>query len=203
MYASFNWAFTPFIGGIMANSKKKFLEQEGILNPKPERVSHPLFETLGFFDSFDLPQVRYEMIRTARVERHSVAKPANLFGFSREYFYKLERAFMARGYVALVRVNYGGGDQSSLSTKRLSTSSCIARLRNPKCQEKTFAKRSNDFTMFNARAEPSKELWKNLESQKGGIAQVSSKYWASRISTQIFLRKWRYRTGCLWKNAQG
>ena len=81
----------------MANSKKKFLEQEGILNPKPERVSHPLFETLGFFDSFDLPQVRYEMIRTARVERHSVAKACNLFGFSREYFYKLERAFMARG----------------------------------------------------------------------------------------------------------
>jgi len=89
------------------NSKKKFLEQEGILNPKPERVSHPLFETLGFFDSSDLPQVRYEMIRTARVERHSVAKACNLFGFSREYFYKLERAFMARGYVALLGSTMG------------------------------------------------------------------------------------------------
>lgn len=86
----------------MTESKKKFLQQEGLLNPKPKRVSHPLFETLGFFDPFDLPQVRYEMIRTARVENISVAKACNLFGFSREYFYKLERTFMARGYVSLL-----------------------------------------------------------------------------------------------------
>jgi len=91
----------------MADSKKKFLEQEGLLNPKPERVSHPLFETLGFFDPFDLPQVRYEMIRAARVEKSSVAEACNLFGFSREYFYKLERAFMARGYVALLGSTMG------------------------------------------------------------------------------------------------
>ena len=91
----------------MADSKKKFLEQEGLLNPKPERVSHPLFETLGFFDPFDLPQVRYEMIRTARVENISVAKACNLFGFSREYFYKLERTFMARGYVSLLGSTMG------------------------------------------------------------------------------------------------
>jgi len=86
----------------MTETKKKFLQHEGLLNPKPERISHPLFETLGFLDPFDLPQVRYEMIRTARVEKISVAETCNLFGFSREYFYKLERTFMARGYVALL-----------------------------------------------------------------------------------------------------
>lgn len=91
----------------MTESKKKFLQQEGLLNPKPERVSHPLFETLGFFDPFDLPQVRYEMIRTARVENISVAKACNLFGYSREYFYKLERTFMARGYVSLLGSTMG------------------------------------------------------------------------------------------------
>ena len=91
----------------MAENKKKFLEQEGLLNPKPERVSHPLFKTLDFFDPLDLPQVRYEMIRAARVEKNTVAEACKLFGFSREYFYKLERTFMARGYVALVGSTMG------------------------------------------------------------------------------------------------
>lgn len=83
-------------------SKKEFLDNKGLLNPKPERVSHPRFETIDFFDPLDLPQVRYEMLRTARAESRPVAEACRLFGFSREYFYKLERAFSARGYVALL-----------------------------------------------------------------------------------------------------
>ncbi len=39
---------------------------------------------------------------TGRVDNISVAKACRLFGFSREYFYKLERSFMARGFVALL-----------------------------------------------------------------------------------------------------
>ncbi len=91
----------------MTETKKKFLEQEGLLNPKPQRIAHPLFETIDFFDPLDLPQVRYEMIRAARVEKNTVAEACKLFGFSREYFYKLERAFMARGYVALLGSTMG------------------------------------------------------------------------------------------------
>jgi len=91
----------------MTDTKKKFLEQEGVLNPKPERVSHPLFETLDFFDPLDLPQVRYEMIRAARVENISVSEACKIFGFSREYFYKLERAFKDRGYVSLLGSTIG------------------------------------------------------------------------------------------------
>jgi transposase len=91
----------------MNESKKVFLEKEGLLNLKPERVSHPFFETIDFFDPFDLPQVRYEMIRSARVEELPVSEACKLFGFSREYFYKLERAFMARGYVALLGSTMG------------------------------------------------------------------------------------------------
>jgi hypothetical protein len=37
----------------MAETKKAFLEKEALLNPKPERVRHPLFETLEFFDPLD------------------------------------------------------------------------------------------------------------------------------------------------------
>lgn len=84
------------------DAKIKFLQKEGLINPKPERVSHSLFQTHDFFDPLDLPQVRYEMLRIARVEHAPVSEACRLFGFSREYFYRLEREFMARGYVSLL-----------------------------------------------------------------------------------------------------
>ncbi len=82
--------------------KIDFLKSEGLLNQRPERVAHPLFEASDFFDPLDLPQVRYELLRAARAEDRSVAKACRLFGFSREYFYRLERTFAQRGYVALL-----------------------------------------------------------------------------------------------------
>jgi len=91
----------------MKELKRAFLEKEGLMNPKPERVSHPLFETLDFFDPLDLPQVRYEMIRSARVEQLHVSEACKLFGFSREYFYRLERALMERGYIAMLGSTMG------------------------------------------------------------------------------------------------
>ncbi len=86
----------------MSDTKIQFLKNEGLINPKPERVRYKLFKSNDFFDSMDLPQVRYEMIRTARTESISVTEACRLFGFSREYFYKLERNFMMRGFVALL-----------------------------------------------------------------------------------------------------
>lgn len=86
----------------MSQLKPEFLEREGLLNPRPERVVHPLFGSLDFFDAMDLPQVRYEMLRAARVEGTSVIEACRLFGFSREFFYQLERSFVERGYVALL-----------------------------------------------------------------------------------------------------
>jgi transposase len=91
----------------MAKRKKDFLTREGLLNPKPERISHPPFHTLDFFDPLDLPQVRYELLRTARVENTPVAEACRQYGFSREYFYRLERAFMERGYVSLLGSRMG------------------------------------------------------------------------------------------------
>ena len=86
----------------MTQYKKGFLEKEGLLNPRPERVTHPLFLSLDFFDPLDLPQVKYELLRAARADDYSVAEACTLFGFSREYFYRLERTFMENGYVALI-----------------------------------------------------------------------------------------------------
>jgi len=84
------------------DDKTKFLRQEGLLNPKPQRVINSLFQANEFFDPLDLPQVRYEMLRIARVEQAPVTEACRLFGFSREYFYRLEREFMSRGYASLL-----------------------------------------------------------------------------------------------------
>lgn len=93
----------PNCGGVtMGNDKVEFLKKEGMLNPKPERVLHPLFQDQAFFDPLDLPQVRYEMLRSARADKLTVTEVCHLFGFSREYFYRLERGFMSRGYAGLL-----------------------------------------------------------------------------------------------------
>jgi hypothetical protein len=91
----------------MSQQKTDFLAAHGLLNPRPGRVKSPLFGTLDFFDPRDLPQVRYEMLRAARVESMSVAGSCRSFGFSREYFYRLERSFTERGYVALLGAPMG------------------------------------------------------------------------------------------------
>lgn len=91
----------------MTNNKKEFLSKEGILNPKPERISNNLFLTKAFFDPLDLPQVQYEMLRKARVEEIPVIEACRQFGFSREYFYRLERNFMERGYMSLLGAPMG------------------------------------------------------------------------------------------------
>ncbi len=71
----------------MKGNKTDFLKERGLLNPKPQRVSHPQFHQANFFDPLDLPQVRYEMLRTARVDKMSVTEACNQYGVSREYFY--------------------------------------------------------------------------------------------------------------------
>ena len=91
----------------MDKNKIQFLKKEGILNLKPDRILCKKFQTLDFFDPLDLPQVRYEMLRSARVDNTSVAGACRKFGFSREYFYRLERGFRERGYASLLASRKG------------------------------------------------------------------------------------------------
>jgi transposase len=94
-------------GKAMSQSKIEFLKNEGLLNPRPQAVQSPEFRGQKFFDPLDLPQVRYEMLRAARVGTRSVAEACRQFGFSREYFYQLERAFSRQGYMALISTRTG------------------------------------------------------------------------------------------------
>lgn len=84
------------------DAKVERLKLLGALNPRPERVRAPWFQTGGFFDPRDLVQVKYEMLRQVQREGASKAEAAALFGVSRPTFYQAESAFAREGLAGLL-----------------------------------------------------------------------------------------------------
>ncbi|CAG9187385.1 helix-turn-helix domain-containing protein [Cupriavidus pinatubonensis] len=82
--------------------KHSALRQEASLNPRPDAVTHPLFRDREFFDSHDLLQVKYEMLRAVRVDKWSISEAAKAFGFSRPSFYQAQAAFEQGGLAGLI-----------------------------------------------------------------------------------------------------
>ena len=85
-----------------SDDKSESLRKRGCLNPDPNRVKDELFDSSEFFDPQDLIQVKYEMLRRVRAERHTVSRAAADFGFSRPSFYEAQRHFDQGGLVGLV-----------------------------------------------------------------------------------------------------
>ena len=83
--------------------KLKALREHGCLNPRPEIVKDELFLTTGFFDPYDLLQVKYELVRRVRVQGQPVSEAARIFGFSRPTVYQAISAFERGGIAALLR----------------------------------------------------------------------------------------------------
>ena len=81
--------------------KRQTLRRHGTLNPQPESVTHPLFQSGNFFDPDDLLQVKYEMLRQVHVDRESISEAAREFGFSRPSFYQAQSAFQQDGVFGL------------------------------------------------------------------------------------------------------
>jgi hypothetical protein len=80
------------------------LKRTSTLNPHPEAVTDPLFKQNPFFDSRDLLQVRYEMLRRHSSEgcRFSMRPlPLSL----RPTFYQAQSAFSRAGLAGLLPVN--------------------------------------------------------------------------------------------------
>jgi transposase len=77
------------------------------LNPRPEAVTDEAFAGSEFLDARDLVQVKYEMVRRARVEGATVSGAAAAFGFSRPSFYEAAAALETGGLPALVPVRPG------------------------------------------------------------------------------------------------
>jgi transposase len=82
--------------------KTEALRQHGSLNPRPDTVADPLFASSDFFDPRDLVQVKYEMVRRARVDGQPVSHSATAFGFSRPSFYQAQALLGRGGLAALV-----------------------------------------------------------------------------------------------------
>ena len=83
------------------------LRQQASLNPHPQRVTDLLFASADFFDSRDLIQVKYEMVRRVRAEGQSVAQSAKAFGLSRPSFYQAQAALQREGLSGLLAKKRG------------------------------------------------------------------------------------------------
>jgi len=78
------------------------LRQAACLNPHPERVTDPLFAGSDFFDSRDLVQVKYEMVRRVQTDGQPVGLSARAFGLSRPSFYEAQASLGREGLAGLL-----------------------------------------------------------------------------------------------------
>ncbi|AUX38833.1 uncharacterized protein SOCE26_002130 [Sorangium cellulosum] len=88
--------------GDRTDPKTAALRGDGTLNPSPEKVSDPKFQTGDFFDSRDLMQVRYEMLRRVSIDNLSVTQAAAEYGVSRPTYYQARASFDEAGLAGLV-----------------------------------------------------------------------------------------------------
>ena len=84
-------------------SRRRSLEENGLIHPRPEAVTASLFATgEPFFFTADKVQVKYEMLRAQVVEDWSVTAAAQAHGYSRAAFYLIGAAFEEHGMVGLL-----------------------------------------------------------------------------------------------------
>jgi transposase len=82
--------------------KRAALRQANALHPHPDDVKAPIFLEGEFFDRRDLVQVKYELLRSVRVDDASVVDAAAAFGLSRPSYYEALDAFRERGLLGLL-----------------------------------------------------------------------------------------------------
>ena len=82
--------------------KRNALRQANALHPHPDEVKSSLFLEGDFFDRRDLVQVKYEMLRSVRVDDASVVDAAAAFGLSRPSYYEALDAFSRLGVLGLL-----------------------------------------------------------------------------------------------------
>lgn len=117
------------------DSKLQALKEQGTANTHPEKVTDSLFREKEFFDSRDLIQVKYEMLRRVRMEGASVSEAATAFGLSRPTFYHAMSCFEQSGLAGLLPRHRGPKQAHKLSDEVMTfidhTLSKEASLRSP------------------------------------------------------------------------
>ena len=86
----------------LSDPKLEALREQETVNPRPEDVKDPLFQENEFFDSRDLMQVKYEMLRRHQTEGATATSAAQTFGFSRVTFYQTLKRFKEGGMGGLL-----------------------------------------------------------------------------------------------------
>ncbi len=97
--------------------KEKALRECGAWNTHP--MVDALFNENDFFDSRDLVQVKYEMLRRVQKEGESVSRAAASFGFSRPSFYKSSGEFNREGVTGLLPRKRGPRSRHKLTAEVL------------------------------------------------------------------------------------
>jgi len=87
--------------------KTEALRRHGTLHPHPELVRDDMFCRDDFFDPEDAMQVKYEMLRRARVDGWTASRAALEAGFSRPTFYEAHTAFERGGLPGLLPTKKG------------------------------------------------------------------------------------------------
>ena len=82
--------------------KIDILKENGTYNPRHEKVTATRFQSGVFFDSRDLVQVKYEMLRSVATGECSITQASEQYGISRESIYKNKAAYEAGGIQALI-----------------------------------------------------------------------------------------------------
>lgn len=84
-------------------TRRRALEQAGLLHPRPEGVTAPLFNGReSFFLDLDKVQVKYEMLRAHVLDGLSATAAAEQHGYSRAAFYLITAAFGDAGMRGLL-----------------------------------------------------------------------------------------------------
>lgn len=91
------------------------LQEMGTLNPRPHKVSDELFKSHEFFDSRDLIQVKYEMLRRVKEDGWSISQAAAAYGFSRPSFYQAQAEFDHVGLAGFMPERRGPREAHKLS----------------------------------------------------------------------------------------
>ena len=75
-------------------TRRRVLEETGLLHPRPEAVTAALFDGHEpFFLALDKVQVKYEMLRAHAIGGLSATAAAERHGYSRAAFYLITAAF--------------------------------------------------------------------------------------------------------------
>ncbi|MBI1993154.1 MAG: helix-turn-helix domain containing protein [Deltaproteobacteria bacterium] len=85
-----------------SHGKRRSLQNSSTLNPRSDRVRHPLFANSDFFDPQDLVQLKYETLRALEKENGSMAQAAREFGLSRPTIYQAQARFQKEGLQGLL-----------------------------------------------------------------------------------------------------